>query len=147
MATKKPTVRKPAPVDRDAWSAKSRQTLAYEYAGEHYEDIAYDCWRCGVAAVYTAQDQKRAYEIKKAHIDQRRKFCGACWGEELRIAAQLAQAEAAWKADRKKLKADRGFLESWLALLERHVAYGARRNTAAINRLKKLIRPGAGHAA
>ena len=72
---KPPDRAKTVAADQEKWSEQSKQTISYHYKQE-YTDIEYSCWRCRAACVFTAQDQKYTYEVRKASIDQRRFLCG-----------------------------------------------------------------------
>ena len=50
--------------DPTQWSDESKRSVAFHFRRE-YSDIPYVCWRCKAACVFTAQDQKYAFEIKK----------------------------------------------------------------------------------
>jgi len=130
-------------VDATKWSAKSKQSAIVEFPPKEYEDIAYACWRCKKPSIYTAEDQRHAFEVRKAYIWQRRVLCAACWRERLRIERAIGKARASWKANRKVLKNDRRFLRNWLALLERARTYGSRPDTAGIAMLARLLAFGA----
>ncbi len=104
--------------DPDQWSAQSKRSVAFHFKRE-YVDEPYKCWRCGAACVFTAQDQKYTFEVKKASIDQRRKFCTACWSESHRVSAAIAERENRWADGKNALRADGVFLTEWLELLMR----------------------------
>ena len=129
----------PVPADPSQWSEKSKQSVAYEFVRE-YKDIAYKCWHCKAECVFTAQDQKYTFEVKKASIDQRRRLCSSCWSEAHRIREALQSCEEKWAQSKKDLKTDRGFLSGWLEqlnLLETYVPF--KRDTARKNMLSKLL--------
>jgi hypothetical protein len=63
------------PADPSKWSEKSQHSVSFHCVKQYtarYTDIAYNCWRCKKATVFSAADQKYTYEVKKAPIDQRR---------------------------------------------------------------------------
>ena len=127
------------PADPDQWSEKSKQSYSYHYTKE-YKDIAYKCWRCGKEEVFTAEDQKYTYEVKKAYIDQQRILCHDCWKQSLEVANDIRKCEQQWAESKEILRNDPGFLSKWLELLEsrdEYVPYGS--NTAAKSMLKKLL--------
>lgn len=128
-----------APADPSLWSEKSQQSVAAAWTKE-YRDIEYRCWRCKALAVFSAQDQKYTFEVKKAPIDQRRILCSDCWRQSLQIARDLELCAEQWKAEKSKLRSDKEFLSRWLRLLEfqeEFVPYKA--DTAKKNMLKKLL--------
>src|SRR5258708_978901 len=108
--------------DPSKWSPKSQQTISFHYIRE-YSDISYNCWRCKKAAVFTAEDQRYTYEIKKAPIDQRRILCEECWKELHRIDRDIKSCQQSWSESKKSLKLDKEFLANWLQLLVSRAAY------------------------
>lgn len=127
------------PADPQQWSEKSKQSYAYFYK-RTYEDRAYQCWHCQAASVFTAQDQKYTFEIKKASIDQRRILCQTCWSESNRVRKSLREFEQQWGVYKATLQHDANFLDQWLSLLlrlEKFVPY--RPDTAKKNMLSKLL--------
>lgn len=127
------------PADPEQWAEKSKQSISYHYTRE-YTDILYDCWRCKAPSVFSAQDQKRTFEVKKASIDQRRILCGSCWAESNQIRALLNDCASSWAASKKEPQQDGAFLVNWLELLvylEEYVPY--KPDTAKKNMLQKLL--------
>jgi hypothetical protein len=127
------------PADPTQWSEKSKQSVAFAFVRD-YEDIPYKCWRCEADCVFTAQDQKHTFEVKKASIDQRHILCAECWSESHRIRAALRDCEEQWAAAKAKLQIDKTFLSHWLELLaalEGYVPY--KPDTAKKNMLGKLL--------
>jgi hypothetical protein len=127
------------PAAPEQWSEKSKQSVSYHYKRE-YTDIEYSCWRCKTSCLFTAQDQKYTFEVKKASIDQRRFLCESCWSESHSIRTMIANCDAQWAALKANLQNDQEFLEQWLGLLirlEEFVPY--KPDTAKKNMLKKFI--------
>jgi Probable zinc-ribbon domain len=110
------------PADPTQWSEKSKQSVAFGFRRE-YEDIPYKCWHCQADCIFTAQDQKYTFEVKKASIDQRRSLCAECWSESHRLRAALRDCEEQWAAAKENLKIDKVFLHRWLELLTALEAY------------------------
>lgn len=136
---KKKKPESPAAADPRLWSDQSRQSYAAHYV-EKYEDIKYNCWRCRIAAVYSAEDQKHAFEVKKAYIHQQRILCGVCWEQSEMIAGDIRICEQQWKESKVLLKNDVHFLSNWLRLLIRREEYVPYRpNTAIKNMLRNLL--------
>ena len=129
----------PIPADPTQWSEKSKHSVAFEFTRE-YEDISYKCWHCQADCVFTAQDQKYTFEVKKASIDQRRILCSECWSESHGIRAALRGCEEQWAKSKSTLQIDKAFLRRWLELLtvlETYVPY--KPDTARKNMLGKLL--------
>ncbi|HAV63877.1 MAG TPA: hypothetical protein DCY13_16120 [Verrucomicrobiales bacterium] len=131
---------KTAPVDSSKWSGKSQRLAEIQGAPRDYEDIPYSCWRCGQRAVFSAAEQKQAFEVRKAYIWQRRNLCPDCWRERLQIERGIAACQSKWRDQKRALKQDSEFLRIWLRLLEEHPAYGSRTNRAGINMLRRLLK-------
>lgn len=127
------------PADPELWSEKSKQSVAYGFIRE-YTDRPYKCWHCQEQCLFTAQDQKYTYEVKKASIDQQRLLCQACWAESHRLRNMLSEYEQRWAESKEKLRTDRLFLAHWselLVTLEAYVPY--KPDIAKKNMLAKLI--------
>jgi hypothetical protein len=127
--------------DPSQWSIKSRQSLKAFFYEKEYTDIEYSCWRCRTTALFTAEEQKESFEVKKNHLDQRRILCQTCWDEANALRKDLASCQQRWAGAKKSLQKDKEFLERWLELLrrlEQYVPY--RPDTARKNILQKLIR-------
>jgi hypothetical protein len=127
------------PADPEQWSEKSKQSVSYHYVRE-YTDIEYSCWRCKANCVFSAEDQKYTFEVKKASVDQRRLLCESCWSESHKVRAMIADCDSQWASSKATLQQDKLFLEQWLELLvrlEQFVPY--KPDTAKKNMLKKLL--------
>jgi hypothetical protein len=128
-----------APADPSLWSEQSQRSVAAAWTKE-YRDIPYRCWRCRADAVFTAQDQKHAFEVQKAPIDQRRVLCEDCWRQSVGIGRELGMCESRWSVEKPALRKDKEFLARWLQLLEAREEYVAYKpDTAKKNMLKKLL--------
>lgn len=138
--------RKPSPApassvaaDPTRWGEGSQGSVASHFT-TRYDDIHYRCWHCREPAVFTALEQKRAYEVKQVNINQQRILCTPCWRASHAIAAQLEAHAAAWQASRSTLRSDPAFLQAWLELLlQRDTYVPNRRDTARVNMLRKLL--------
>ena len=90
--------------------------------------------------MFTAEDQKFTYEVKKASIDQQRLLCRVCWSESNQIRAALVNHEAMWAESKKSLQHDSKFLHGWLeqlVKLEEFVPY--KPDSAKKNMLQKML--------
>ena len=127
------------PADPSQWAVKSQRSVSFFFKKE-YTDIHYKCWSCGTPSVFTAEDQKYTYEVKKVNIDQQRVLCHACWRESNRLQSLLREKEANWAESKHKLRGNADFLSEWLNLLQRlehYVRY--KPDIAKKNMLKKLL--------
>jgi len=128
------------PADPAKWSASSQRSVSAEWTTE-YTSFRYSCWRCRALAVFSAEDQRYTYEVKKANINQQRSLCENCWSRLIAIAKDLAECQSRWSKAKALLAKDRAFLEQWLRLLrekEEYVPYRA--DIAKKNMLAKLLR-------
>jgi hypothetical protein len=129
---------KSQPVNPNHWSEKSKRSVTFQVPPSHYEDVHYKCGRCRRDAVFTAVDQKLAFEGRKAHIWQSRTLCSECWSERRRIEHDIRGCQVRWRTDERQLQHDGEFLRRWLRLLESHPDYGRRKNHAGIAMLRRL---------
>lgn len=129
------------PANPENWSEKSKQSVAYDFGfRKEYGDIHYQCRRCKKPSIFTAEQQKYTYEVKKAYIDQRRILCTECWKESNEIAGRIRSCEELWADSKEALKNNFEFLSEWLNLLARHEEYVPYKpNTAIKNMLEKLL--------
>ncbi|ATQ75510.1 hypothetical protein CR152_14010 [Massilia violaceinigra] len=130
------------PADTGLWSAQSQNSVPCQFGWvTHYTDKEYVCRTCGAPCIFTAQDQKYTYEVKKAYIDQERKLCRPCWNQSNAIAEQIKPYVTRWAAEKNGLQNDIAFLAEWLELLtERERNLSGRFDIAQKNVLIKLIR-------
>jgi putative zinc ribbon protein len=129
----------PVRVDAERWSRSSKQSYSYVSPPRIYEDIYYECWRCGAADVFTAAEQKTAFEVKQAYIWQRRILCQSCFAKRRRLEQISRSHSKRWRESKSEVAKDRAFLEEWLIALEELPRYAARRNTANIAMIKKRV--------
>jgi len=122
--------------ERNQWSESSQRSYAYI---QFYVDIPWTCRGCGQAFVFTAQEQKQAFEIEKVYIWKRPVLCDACYNKKLRLAEKLSHYEARWKIHKQELSHDLPFLKEWLTLLGEYAQISGRRNHDMIAMLQKLI--------
>jgi len=68
------------PANPHAWSASSQRSRSFRgEAVRSYTNEYYWCRRCNSATVFTAEQQRDAYEVRKRSIHQRRVLCDPCW--------------------------------------------------------------------
>lgn len=127
------------PANPGLWSASSQQSYACESSLHQYSDRHYTCWRCRQAAVFTAQQQREAYEVRKAYIWQQRVLCAACFATRMQIEADLRACAHRWQTGRAACQADTAFLLCWHGLLQQHVEYGGRRDEGNTRMLLALL--------
>ncbi len=128
------------PCDPEQWSEDSKRSVAYEFAPRPYLDKAYLCWRSGCRApdVFTAAEQKHAFEVRKANISQQRVLCRACHQERVRLDREARACRDRWAGERTILTTDAEFLRRWLGLLVALPGYGGPWDEANIAMLRRL---------
>jgi len=127
-----------APVDASKWSDASLNMPVPP--PKEYKDIGYDCWHCQQKAIFSAQDQKYAYEVKKRYFWQRRRLCENCFSDANKLKNRLASYQQKWLESKSELSSDKDFLNDWLnALVELESYVPYKHDTAKKNMLKKLL--------
>jgi hypothetical protein len=128
------------PQDREQWSESSKRSYIYYYADTTYEDIKYCCSKCGTEAIFPADKQKYAYEVKKQYIWKRRTLCGMCNNELYHLKMMEKGFQERWSKDKTILKNDQKFLMEWLAALKAIPMYKQRECNSIKNMLEKLLK-------
>jgi len=127
------------PIDREQWSESSKRSYAYQYRTTAYEDIEYQCGKCGATDVFAAKDQKLAYEVKKQYIWRRRTLCSTCNGELYRLRIKENEFQSRWSQNRTVLRNDRDFLFQWLQVLKAIPTYRQRARSSMRSLLERLL--------
>lgn len=122
--------------ERNQWSESSQRSYAYI---QFYVDMPWTCRGCNQAFVFTAQEQKQAFEVEKIYIWKRPVLCDACSQKKQGLVEKLSQSEARWKLHQQELRHDLPFLKEWLTLLGEYAQLSGRRNRDMIAMLQKLI--------
>jgi hypothetical protein len=131
--------RKPVAVDKELWSEKSRSGLDYVFAPEFYEDKPFTCRACGRESVFTAEQQKYTYEVKKAFTWEQHVLCEMCFLQRNQLIAESAALSASWMNDKAALLNNLDAIRRWKVVLELLPNYGIREDTARIRMLTKLL--------
>lgn len=129
-------------IEREKWSESSKRSYAYHYGRVAYEDISYVCRRCSIGAVFTGEEQKEAYEVKKNYIWQRRTLCSPCNAELYRLKVRNMALHERWAKEKARLQRDSAFIAEWLAVivtLHKFPAFGSRIGGSMGERLRKLL--------
>jgi hypothetical protein len=90
--------------------------------------------------VFTAEQQKYTYEVKKALIYQEHVLCERCFKERNKLEAASKAFLQSWSKNKAALKAKPGQLIRWREIVELLPKYGVRQDTARIRMLARLIR-------
>ena len=131
--------RKSVRVKKELWSEKSKAGLDYAFAGQFYEDQRFTCRACGKPSVFTAEQQKYTYEVKKAYTWEQHVLCQACFSRRNKLEAKSADFAALWKKNKKGLKDDRAALRRWKEVLESLPRYGVPEDKARIRMITTLL--------
>lgn len=134
-----PPVSAPVPVDTSQWSQASRRSMTCEPIGDHYSDRTLSCRNCRNAFVFSAQQQRETYEVRKAYIAQQRCLCPQCWPQRLQLVGELKRLRSRWASDRAGVKRDPQALRRWRELLAQAPRYGLRRDRAQCAMVDRLL--------
>jgi hypothetical protein len=124
-------------MDKEQWSEDSRRSYSYDSSEDYYEDICYKCYTCGCAAIFTAQDQKETYEIKKRYIWQRRKLCPLCYENLNTIKQKISEYERLWETEGSEKS--NAVISEWLGLIRQLPKYGKAKNESLERKLSNLL--------
>ncbi len=130
---------KKLPVNKDAYSESSKKSVGFEYLDDYYEDKKYRCKKCYKQDVFTAEEQKNTFEVKKAYMWQQRFLCNVCYQEMVEIKKELSEIETGYIKDKETVMCDKELLKRWLFLLKEYPKYWQRENTAQIAFVLKAI--------
>lgn len=136
-------------MDRSQWSHASKKSAGYydtgEYAGNYdskaayYENIAFICAKCESPSIFSAEEQKYVYEVKKKFI---RWFPTSCYDCRQKLDILLAldrQSQKLWNTNKDILKKDCVFLENWLSTIKEIETYQKPANTTMTTCLTRLL--------
>lgn len=123
----------------DDWSEASKRSVAYSFDPQPYLDKAYLCLRCSAPDVFTAEDQKHTFEVRKANISQQRSLCVTCHREWFHLDREVREYRRQWATDRRGLHRDLKFLRHWLVVLEALAGYNSNVDRANIVMLRRLV--------
>lgn len=126
-------------MDREKWSESSKRSCAYDVLlTTYYENISYRCRKCSRPSVFTAEEQKIAYELRKEYIWKKKTLCSNCYLDLELLRKKEKQFQEEWTKNKEILKADYKFLCAWLEVLEDVPSYGKKANFSMIKMLTRL---------
>jgi hypothetical protein len=126
-------------MDREKWSESSKRSFAYYGSSMTcYENISYRCTKCSQPSVFTAEEQKIAYEIRKEYIWKIKTLCSVCHSNLELLRKKDKQFQEEWAKNKGALKVDYKFLCAWLEILEDVPSYGKKAHFSMINMLTRL---------
>ena len=131
------------PIDRSSWSPASQRSSGghYDERASHYEGIAYRCRACSKACVFSPEQQKLAYEVRKKFVWWLPALCQQCADELVSLTARDRELQARWNESRERLASDRKFLEEWLKVMLGR-AHCGKYNSSLETMLVRLLREG-----
>lgn len=124
-------------VEKENWSQSSKQSYAYLDDNEFYENIPYRCYKCDISSIYSAEEQKETFEIKKAYIWQTRYLCNTCYEDLKALKRKINEYEASWEKEKDKESAP--YLFEWLSLIKELPKYRKPKNASMEKRLFEMI--------
>ena len=127
------------PLNRNEYSQESKRSVGHEFLAAYYEDIKYVCIKCNSEAVFLAEEQKQAYEVRKEYMWIERKLCYICWKQMRAIKAELYRVEREYCENKPKALSNKEFLTQWLDILELYPKFGKKANFARIDFVKKHL--------
>jgi hypothetical protein len=126
-------------VNKDAYSDSSKKSVGFEYLDDYYEDTKYRCKKCYKQDVFTAEEQKKTFEVKKAYMWQQRFLCNLCYQEMSSIKKELNEIDSNYLENKEAVMGNEELLKKWLYLLKEYPKYWQKENTAKIVFVKKAI--------
>jgi len=126
-------------INKDDYSESSRKSVGFEYLGDYYEDKKYRCKKCYKQDIFTAEEQKKTFEVKKAYMWQQRFLCGLCYQEMSSIKKELIETDNKYLENKEVVLGNEELLKRWLFLLTEFPKYWQKEDTAKIAFVKKAI--------
>ncbi len=112
-------------IDRSKWSPSSQRSGGhYDECAIYYENLAYRCRKCEMSCVFTAEQQKEAYEERKEYVWRIPSLCPSCETQRNLLRAEVKECQEAWNCKREVLSKNRNFLEQWRLILREIETYG-----------------------
>ncbi len=125
-------------IDRSKWH-KPSYLGHYDENATHYEGIRSRCLKCETSFVFSALEQKQAFEVEHRYPGHLPSLCPTCSGEWEILKQRILECEHLWEENRTRLAKNQEFLSGWLALLKNGQPYGKRRFESRVRMLIKAI--------
>ncbi len=126
-------------INKDAYSDSSKKSIGFEFLDDYYEDVKYRCKKCYKQDVFTAEEQKITFEVKKAYMWQQRFLCNLCYQEMSSIKNELNKIDSDYLENKEAVVGNEELLKRWLYLLKEYPKYWQKENTAKIAFVKKAL--------
>lgn len=121
------------------WSERSKKSLISSDPPREYRDKLYTCDACATRSVFTADQQRDAFEIEKVYVLQQRGLCDVCWLLWRKLKQEIKACRDRWQSDKSQLKQCQDFQRRWLALLQDVRRFGRKSDHGNIAMLKRLL--------
>jgi len=132
-------MRKRVRINKENYSESSKRSVGHEFLGDYYEDIEYKCLKCHKNAVFLAQDQKEAFEVRKVYMWKNRNLCGLCWKEYNQIKNRLLELETEHGSVKKNIVRESDVLNEWLGLLKEYPKFGKKADIGKIHAITQAL--------
>lgn len=125
-------------IDRSKWR-KPSYLGHYDENATCYEGLRARCSKCGSSFIFSAQEQKYAFEVEHRYPGWLPTLCPACSREWKAVERELLKFEYSWETNRDALASDRDFLNEWQALLRSAQPYGKKDFDSRIRMLARTL--------
>jgi hypothetical protein len=126
-------------INKENWSEESKRSYSYDSPISCYQDENYKCYKCGESSVFTAEEQKYSYEVKKNYIWKKRVLCQNCFSEYEALTKKICEFENAWGCEPVAGKGKALYLQEWLSALNEVPSFGKPKNEAVAIMISKRI--------
>ena len=128
-------------IDKSQWSKSSQKSSGghYDARATHYENIAYRCVKCFAAGIFSAEEQKKSYEVRKEYVGRIPTLCGNCELELTALRKQDKEFLEQWNIHKETLRGNPEFLTNWLHTLNEISKFGKPYNRSAVTMLSRLV--------
>ena len=128
-------------IDKSQWSKSSQKSSGghYDAGATHYENIAYRCVKCFAASIFSAEEQKHSYEVRKDYIWRIPTLCANCVIELTVLREQDNKFLEQWNIHKETLNGNLEFLTNWLHTLNEISKFGKPYNQSAVTMLSRLV--------
>ncbi|WP_152600140.1 zinc-ribbon domain containing protein [Cellvibrio mixtus] len=129
-------------IDRARWSKSSQRSQGSHYSSNamYYENISYLCVMCKNKSIFSAEDQKFSYEVKKQFIWRIPTLCHNCHENLTRLLSKEREFQKLWNVNREEMKLNVSFLKDWLNTIKEIHAHGKTTNYTMVAGILKLLR-------
>lgn len=129
-------------IDREKWSRSSQRSAGghYDPKAQFYEGISCRCQKCECSFVFTAEEQKETYEVRKEFVWKLPSLCSSCQNIWQALNTELKHIQLQWNEQKAILSTNREFLENWRHLLKEIQTYSRKGSSPSnIKMINKLL--------